>query len=68
MNKNDIGSLPVLFTLLGIVVLIYFLSGCTTWQSGPYNRDLPQDPACYARYGGQLGYCDQIFGSRGRII
>lgn len=41
------------------LVFLFFLTGCQTYASGPFNHDMAQDPDCYAKYGGQWGYCDR---------
>lgn len=44
-----------------IFLLAFFLTGCYTLPSGPFNHDDLQDPECYAKYGGQWGYCDKVY-------
>lgn len=43
---------------LGLVFQAGFFS-CASMPSGPFNHDHMQDPSCYAKYGGQWGYCDR---------
>lgn len=42
------------------LLVVFFLTGCYS-MPGPhmYNIDKEQDLMCYAKFGGQWGYCDK---------
>jgi len=44
---------------LSYLTIIFTMNTCATYTHGPYNHDTFQDPSCYAKYGGQYGYCDR---------
>lgn len=41
--------------------VLLFLSGCASNNFAIYNLNDAQDYDCYAKFGGELGYCDLPF-------
>ena len=40
------------------LIFFLFLTACSTYSTGPNNRNDEQDLSCYTTYKGDLGYCD----------
>jgi hypothetical protein len=57
---NFLNWFIVIFGWATVVLLVVMgLSGCQSFTPGPFNKDTFQDGQCYAKYGGQWGYCDR---------
>lgn len=39
-------------------ILLLCLTACSTYTTGPNNRNEEQNLSCYNTYKGDLGYCD----------
>lgn len=48
-----------------VIILFLFLVGCASHPDGRmYNHDEEQDLDCYAKFGGQWGFCDATRGNK----